>query len=348
MIDDALQDTYMRIDSAVIAANLEALRRRTGSRIIAVLKNNGYGLSLVDYAQLLHSLGIDFFAVGSAQEALCLRQNGIEADVLVLTPETSCTRLAELATQQITLTIGSLEQAQAVLSLAHGGEPPPVHVMIDTGMGRYGFTGRELSESIDVLKALRITGVYTHFSSPYRKPGVTARQYHDFLLAIKIFRANGVVPGMLHCCASGAMLRHPAMHLDAVRIGSALLGRVPRAQAYALRDAVCLVAPVVETRRITGRCRMGYNGGIRIKSPTKIGIVNAGVVHGYAWQKRFFGLLPAKQYAVVDDRRVPILGPLGANALALDLTDVACDGSAAVRLPVNPIYCTQNIDRRFV
>ncbi len=81
------QSAYLSIDCFAIEHNLETLRKKTKSGIMAVVKNNGYGLSLLEYAGLLADLGVECFATGSPEEALALREGGLAAPVLLLTPQ---------------------------------------------------------------------------------------------------------------------------------------------------------------------------------------------------------------------------------------------------------------------
>ncbi len=336
---------HMQIRRDAITQNLATLRDKVTCRMMAVLKNDGYGLTLPQYARLLADGGITAFAVGSLEEAAMLRENGINGDVLLLTPQTSPEAILAMAALDVCVTVGSLSQAQAVLQAA---PQAPVHIMIDTGLGRYGFTPQEVCEAADTLRQLHIVGTYTHFAAPYRQRVRTARQFRTFVLAVQALRGLGVEPGLLHCCASGAMLRYPHMHLDMVRVGSALLGRVPKARDYGLRPAVALVAPLTAVKQTGRRSRAGYNGGVVLRRKAVIGIVGAGTAHGYLPRRRFFGLLKAVEYADLAGKKVRMLGALGTNSLAIDLTGINCREGDMVSIGINPLHCAAGIPRVFI
>jgi alanine racemase len=316
---------------------------------MAVLKNDGYGLTLPEYAQLLETMGVDAFAVGSAEEALLLRREGFTADLLLLTPQTTPPVLGALIARNVMLTVGSAEQVDAVRRAGESvGCRTVVHVMVDTGFGRSGFPAGGGASCAAALRGLQIAGAYTHFSAPYASRRQTLRQFHRFLGFVDCLQSAGIEPGLLHCCASGAMLQYPGMHLDMVRLGSALLGRVPNAAQHGLVEAVRLCAPLSEVRRVGHRRSIGYNGSVRLHADTRVGIVNAGLISGYVPHHRLKGLLPVRQYAEVNGVVVPILGSLGINCIVLGLDGVSCRENDIVSIPINPNFCVSTVERRFV
>jgi alanine racemase len=347
--DHAQYGCCMQINCDAIRANLAVLRHLASSRIMAVLKNDGYGLSLLGYARLLSQLGVTTFAVGTFEEALKLREDGIEGDVLLLTPQMALPVLRSMINNNIMLTVGSRAQAEAVLLAAQETKMPPlVHIMIDTGLGRYGFSTAEACEAAGILGSMHIMGTYTHFSAPYQNPWVTTQQYNAFLHAVDALRSRGIDTGILHCCASGAALSFPHMHLDMVRFGSALLGRVPQAGEFALQQAVALVAPINAIHETSSRSRLGYNGSIKLKKASKVGIVGAGTAYGYQQVRHCMGLLPSRQYADVGGQKAEVLGSLGINSLAINLTGIDCHETDRIKLAINPLHCAADLPRQFV
>lgn len=108
-------------------------------RIIAVVKGNGMGLGLVPYSKFLVNHGIDFLAVANLEEALALRQAGIQEEILMLTPFSNEKELVQLIQNKITLTISSIEQIELIEKIVKKTKIKiKAHVKIDTGFGRYG------------------------------------------------------------------------------------------------------------------------------------------------------------------------------------------------------------------
>ncbi len=337
---------WLEIDCRAVAANLDTLRNKTKSRFMAVVKHNGYGLSLLEYARLLTSLGVRELAAGTYEEAVALRDGGIDASILLLTPQASSANVAELIKRGVMLTVGSRTQAEAARrAAAETGLTPQIHIKIDTGLGRYGFQPEDLQYVPDAVQGMDIQGIYTHFSSPYLSERTTRRQYEAFARAVEQLRANHVCAGTLHCCASGGLLNYPQMHLDMVRAGSALLGRVPNASEHRLTPAVYLKAPVMAVKAAHSSSGIGYGRAVGLKRSACVGVLSVGCASGLPAPRQLAGLLRRKQYAVVNGRRAEILGALGIGALAVDLTGIRCGEGDIARLDVNPLYCAANIQR---
>lgn len=337
---------YLSIDCFAIEHNLETLRKKTKSRIMAVVKNNGYGLSLLEYARLLAELGVDCFAAGSPEEAVALRDGGIAAPLLLLTPQLSTQIVRELIARDVMLTVGSIPQAEAARKAARElGAQPQIHIKVDTGLGRYGFLPDDLMHVAPAVRDMDVQGIYTHFASPYANTKMTHRQYEAYLEAARQLKSAGIKAESLHCCASGGMLNYPHMHMDMVRLGSALLGRVPNGRAHGLMPAVCLKAPVLAVKPAGAARRIGYGQRVSAGLGRRVGVLPVGQAYGVAIQKGILGLWGRRQYAVINSKRARVLGPLGIGAVAVDLTGVRCMEGDEAKLDVNPLNCAAGIRR---
>lgn len=344
--DSAYANCFLYVDCNAIGCNLETLRKKTKSKIMAVVKNNGYGLSLIEYARLLTGFGIGNLAAGSFEEAMALKKSGIGATVLLLTPQASAAAARELLLQGVVLTVGSVTQAEAVQHAAfETGLQPKIHIKIDTGLGRYGFVPDELQYVSAAVKGMDVQGVYTHFSSPYTNEKTTRRQFGIFLKSVEQLKYNGVATGTLHCCASGALLNFPDMHMDMVRAGSAILGRVPDARSFGLKPAVFLKAPIMAIKPAASGSKIGYRSAVSLKRSARIGILSVGCACGLQPSRRTAGIFKQKQYAVINSQRAELIGPLGIGAMAVNLTGVECNEGDLARLDVNPLFCAANIQR---
>ncbi len=339
---------YLSIDCFAIEHNLDTLRKKTKSRIMAVVKNNGYGLSLLEYAGLLGELGVDCFAAGSCEEAVALRDGGITAPLLLLTPQLSIQTVRELIMRDVMLTVGSVPQAETVRKAARElGAQPKIHIKVDTGLGRYGFMPDDLMHVAPAVRDMDVRGIYTHFASPYADTKMTHRQYEAFLEAAQQLKSTGVKAEVLHCSASGGMLNYPHMHMDMVRLGSALLGRVPNGRAHGLMQAVCLKAPVLAVKPAGAARRIGYGQRVAAGFGRRVGVLPVGHAYGVVMQKGILGLWAKRQYAIINNKRARVLGPLGIGAIAVDLTGVRCVEGDEAKLDVNPLHCAAGIRRIF-
>ena len=187
--------------------NLKIIRTRLNSfgkddsgnlpKIIAVVKGNGMGLGLVEYSKFLINNGIDFLAVANLEEALLLRQAGIDEEILMLTPFTKEKELAQLIENKITLTVSSKEQIEIIEKIAKIQDcEAKAHFKIDTGFGRFGFLYSNQNDILEAFKLcdnLKITGTYTHFAKPMEQK-FTEKQFDRFLEVIKFLKQEGQTP----------------------------------------------------------------------------------------------------------------------------------------------------------
>lgn len=336
---EILSNCYLEIDCDAIERNLRTLREKTRSRVMAVVKNNGYGLGLIPYARLLAQLGVTELAVGSYDEAMRLRREGVDLPLLLLTPQIHPGAVADLIRSDVTLTVGSAPQCRAAACAAEEtGIRPSVHIKLDTGLGRFGFGVHELRDIKAATAAMEVWGVYTHFANPYGGFKTTRRQFDLFTRLVKELSWSGVHTGVLHCCASGALLRYTVMHLNMVRPGSALLGRVPGADGYGLTPALTLKAPILDIRT-GGNRSIGYHGAVRLPGKTRAGILSVGDACGLSNGNG------AAQYTRVGGQRVRILGRLGIGCLAVDLSGIRCQEGDLAQMDINPLFCAADIPR---
>ena len=256
-------------------------------KIIAVVKGNGMGLDLVQYAKFLNGQGIDFFAVADSNEAFSLREAGIDDEILLMTPPISEKEIRKLMEQRITITISSIEQIRLVEKIANEEKKEiKGHIKIDTGFGRYGFLYYDkeiICQAFSECKKIKITGMYTHFSKPMDEKNTT-KQFERFLEVVQFLKKDGQDPGMLHCAASTATIKYPMMHLNAVRIGSLIQGRT----LIKIENLIKIgefKSNIQEIKTVPKGYNISYGGMYRKKKETKIGIIPVGYMDGLNMRK---------------------------------------------------------------
>ena len=304
------------IDTDALSHNFQVFSRACG-KTIAVVKANAYGHGLSHAVPAFLRAGCDFFAVASAAEALAVRKLAPFADILLL-GYAPMEDISALANAKITLSAFSLAYAKALSHAAATlGKTLPVHLKIDTGMCRLGFSPEDTAPILQVfsLPHLHVCGIFTHFPCADSDRKGTKRALARFhALCDRL-----PVPLLAHAAASAAALTLPEARLDAVRAGIALYGYPPVKCALDLRPVMRLTAPVVRLCRVPSGTRVGYGGDFLCQRESVIGTVPLGYADG------IFRTLTGYRMTVWcggEAFSAPIAGRVCMDYLMLDLTDL--------------------------
>lgn len=276
----------------LVKAKLE--KENPNTKIYAVVKANGVGLGIIEYTNFLKENGINSFAVACIDEALKLRQANIEDEILMLSPTAIKNELHLLVQNDITLTVGSLNEIsilKEILSEINEKEKDKnknkkkakVHLKIDTGFGRYGFL---YSDLISILSSFRqinedieIEGIYTHFSKPIDEKW-TRKQYERFCEVIEFLKKNGYDPKYKHCSASTAFIKYNDMRLNAVRLGSVFQGRTLIKNTGLIKIGKFKTS-VVEIKNVPKGYNISYGNTYKTKKDTKLATIPVGYMDGF-------------------------------------------------------------------
>ena len=253
-------------------------------KIIAVVKGNAYGLGLVEYTKFLIDNGISFFAVSTIEEAIQLRKAGIKEDILMLSSTAIKEDVEILVQNNIIITIGSKEDVEVADQIGkERNKKIRAHLKIDTGFGRYGFVYHNPNDMIDVLKGIKnikIEGTFSHFSISFFDDKYTKKQFERFMNVIEVLKINDIDTGMLHICNSSAFLKFPNMHLNAVRVGSAFLGRISFQNSIGLKKIGYLEGQVSEIKELPKEFNIGYSNIYKTPKKMKVAIIPSGYMDG--------------------------------------------------------------------
>jgi len=243
------------------------------SKLCAVLKNDAYGHGIVRTASALSGVA-DCFAVGSVDEATKISQFG---DVLILLPVTA-QEVPMAVRSNIILTVDSFVTLDTLLGNLPRGKYARVHIKINSGMNRLGFTYEQLPQLLDRLRLapdLKVEGVFSHFFGIAKSD--CDRQFAAFEKCCN-FIASGV-PGNLtyHIANTSGVLLDTKYHLDMARVGLGLYGY----GTENLTPAKTVTAQVIATRAVSAGETVGYDAAYTFPRDTRIAVVNCGYAHGF-------------------------------------------------------------------
>lgn len=363
------KQTVMKIDASAIAHNVQVIRGTIGkARLIAVVKENGYGMGLEREYNILKNLNIDFFAVTNANEALALRRFGCKENILLMSPSLDKEEAAELLQNDIIFMLGSMKQAVLLKELAEEtGLTPRVHLAIETGMGRYGFLWNRIPDLSALPAFLKIEGCYSHLNGkPAGYEKEARRQLDRLLSATEALKKQGINPGIRHICNSAATMSLGSLGLDAVRCGSAILGKCARGGSR-LKNSVWLEAPICLTAELPKGSTVGYQACAVLKRDSRLGLIRAGhgdgIMLGYADNPEplVHGIVHLIAVKLLKDRyrktvlvtsahngkkaRVPYVGRSGVAHVMIDLTDTPFAEGDIVQFNVNPLFVHPSIPK---
>lgn len=359
------------IETEKLVENITALKNEaaaTNTKLIAMIKGNGYGLGLCTFAKLLVANGIDTIAVCLLEEARTLREGGISAEILLLSPTCNLNEATEAISLGITCAVGS-EESCAILDLAaeQANAIAKAHLAIDTGFGRFGFLYSDMQAVSEILKDasnIQITGTFSHLSDAFGKEENSKLQYTRFTDAIRQLEQFGIEPGIRHLCNSCGFLRYKSMRLDAVRVGSAFLGRLPIQSPVLLNKIAYLESCICETKTLPAGFNIGYANTFKTKRATRIGVVPVGYMDGFGVSKTndTFRLSDIVRYTLanvkslfcdnsiyvrVGGKRCRILGRISMFNIIVDITDTDAQPGTDVILECNPILINASVEREY-
>lgn len=283
--DFMCQSNYLEISREALRRNAAAVRDAVQVPIIGMLKCNGYGVTIREAAEAWQAAGVTMFGVSRPEEARELRQLGFREEVLLLSPVADLQTLTEMTEYQVILTVSGFENAR-FYSLNAPQYPVRVHVAVDTGMGRFGIRWNDMEQlkKVYYLPGLSFEGIFSHFSCAFEAEyGHTKIQLVRFLSVTDALISDGYPIGMRHIANSCAALRFPETRLDAVRIGSALVGRLPVSVPVALEEIGVFKARIIARKYLLAGDTTGYGSCCRIRKNTKAAVVALGREDGFGW-----------------------------------------------------------------
>jgi alanine racemase len=317
--------TVCGIDHEALRWNLRQIRQKIGPRvkILCMVKANGYGHGAVEISQTLASVGADAFGVATLEEAVQLRQAGIQAPVIVLAgvfPDQLDTFLEYRLTPVIHDVIGfkELDKESFNREVKLG-----VQLKVDTGMGRLGFLAADADRwigDIKQAKSLQIEGVFSHFSHAESVQGdYTRKQLKNFKHVVEQLRSASVLPPLVHLANSAATITLAEAYFDMVRPGLILYGVYPSAEMreqILLKPVLSWKTKILQLKKVPSGTSISYGQTFVTERESLIATLPLGYADGYP------RLLSNRGEALVRGARAPIAGRVCMDLTMVDVTDI--------------------------
>ncbi len=313
-----------KIDMDAILHNFDEVKNKLkkGTKILSVLKADGYGHNAVQVAKLLLDK-TDYFGVSIIEEAVELRNSGITKPIMIF-GYTSPDQFDELINNNIEQTIFQVDVARKLSHAAFKlGKTAKIHIEIDTGMRRTGF--KACPESIDVVKLIselpniKIEGIFTHFAcADFSDKTIQINQrnqFHDFINGLK---KRGISIPIIHACNSAAVVDDDE-YFDLVRVGLLLYGMFPsdelKKEKLNLIPAMELKTHVIFIKTVEPGCGVSYGQTYTTDKTTRIATLPVGYADGYP------RALSSKGRVLIKGKYAPVIGRVCMDLMMVDITE---------------------------
>jgi len=319
---------WAEVDLDALRGNLAWIRHRVGPdvKIMTVVKADAYGHGLKQIAALLMQSGTDIFGVANLAEARAIRSVGKGWPVLMLgacLPD----EIEAAVRDDVRPTISTLAEAREFsAAAAKARKLLPVHVKIDTGMGRLGVATEhalKLLQSIQSLPALFIEGLYTHYASAEDNAKYSREQRLRFKAVVESSKAVGIQPPLIHANNSAALLHEPESIFNLVRPGLLVYGVLPegkRIDTSVLRKyfqpALSLKCRVSLVKEVPKGAALSYGGSFIVPHKMRVATLTAGYGDGYLRAGS------NKAEVLIRGRRCRVLGRITMDQMLVDVSRV--------------------------
>lgn len=309
---------YIEIDLDKLVHNLGQVRKKIGASnsIIAVVKDNAYGLGAPVIAQTLEKEGVGFFAVACMDEARELRKHNIHSPILVLG---ACPQddIVWASSNGVHVTLNDIAQLDL---LADMGCMVKLHINVDTGMGRLGLFKSETDEALKIISSsgnIELEGIFTHFANADAPDtDKTSLQNMQFTEVLNSVKEKGLSPRYIHCSNSAAICRFQIPEGYYIRPGILLYGsRSDPTQDFDidLLLIASLKASIIKIKKVPAGTPISYGGTYTTQEETLIATVPIGYTHGLP------RALTNRGEVLIHGRRFPIVGKVTMDHIMIDI-----------------------------
>ncbi|MBE3593148.1 MAG: alanine racemase [Thermoanaerobacter sp.] len=323
---DNIRPTRAEIYLDNIVHNLSEIKRWVGKnvKIMGVVKANAYGHGACQVAKVLIENGVSYLAVATIEEALELRECGINIPILIF-GYTPLTQAKELIVNNITQTVFDINYVKDLERIAlNAGKKAKVHVKIDTGMGRIGYTDLKVAEKeiekMMEMEGVEVQGIFSHFATSDEKNKTYAeKQFDMFKKLLERLKEKGINIPLKHIANSGAIIDLKYTYLDMVRPGIVLYGSYPSEEVERpldLKQTMGFKTKIVHIKEVPEGTSISYGRTFITKRKSKIATLPVGYADG------FNRLLSNNHHVLVKGKYAPVIGRICMDQTMIDVTDI--------------------------
>jgi len=327
---ESYQRVWAEVDLDAIWENMVHMKENIAekTKILAVIKTDGYGHGGVPIAKMLEQLDFMFgYAAATYEEAHVLREAGVKKPILIL-GYTFPYCYEELIREEIRPAVYRRDTVEElVAAAAKVGQKAKVHIKVDTGMGRIGITPDE--EGLEFVRflmghpELEVEGIFTHFAKSDEEDKTSANHqlalFQNFIDRIQT--ELGLTIPVKHCSNSAAILEMPQANMDMVRAGITTYGLYPseevRKDIVPLRAAMSLYSHIVYCKTIHAGQSVSYGGLFTAQKDTRVATIPVGYGDGYPRS------LSGKGYVLIRGKKAPILGRVCMDQFMVDISEIS-------------------------
>lgn len=319
-----IRATRANVDLDAIETNARLLRGAIPktTRLMAVVKADGYGHGAPWVARAAVDGGAELLGVATVGEGQLLRAHGIDAPTVLLGPiDSSEAAIACEAGLEITVAGEALlESVQRAARTVCDSSPVSIHLKVDTGLRRYGATAAEavaLATRVVSDPYLRLAGVYTHFASADEPDEpFTAHQLQEFDQVVESLRIAGVRLPPLHAANSAGILTGRGTDYAIARAGIALYGVPPSSEVpllFGMRAAMNIQSRITRLTSLAPGDTVGYNRTFRVNSLMRAALIPIGYADGYR------RALSGRAWVGIDGHRAPVIGRVSMDQIVVEI-----------------------------
>ena len=338
---ESYQRVWAEVDLDAIWENMVHMKENIAekTKILAVIKTDGYGHGGVPIAKMLEQLDFMFgYAAATYEEAHVLREAGVKKPILIL-GYTFPYCYEELIREEIRPAVYRRDTVEELAAAAAKvGKKAKVHIKVDTGMGRIGITpdeeGLEFVRFLIEHPELEVEGIFTHFAKSDEADKTSANHQLELFQNFidKIQTELGITIPVKHCSNSAAILEMPQANMDMVRAGITTYGLYPSEEVskdiVPLRAAMSLYSHIVYCKMIHAGQSVSYGGLFTAQKDTRVATIPVGYGDGYPRS------LSGRGYVLIHGKRAPILGRVCMDQFMVDISEIpeAMDGDKVTLL----------------